>query len=393
MKKKIIIVAHFCDYDNENTNNRFNYIFNLLRKKCDIKLITSNFCHGTKEHRVDKKLKDIVLLNEPKYRKNISIKRFYSHYIFSKNVRKYLENLKEKPDVIYCAVPSLDVAFEAGKYAKKNGIKFIIDIQDLWPEAFQMVFKVPIVSDITFYPFKKKVDKIYSMADYIVAVSETYLKRGKRKNNCDGVAIYLGTEKSLIDSIEKINLSKEKEKIWIAYVGTLGSSYDLNIIIEAISKLELYLKEKIVFQVMGDGPLRERFENFSKEKQINIKFWGNLEYSNMIGILKNCDIAVNPIKKNSAGSIINKVGDYAGVGLPVINTQENKEYRDLVEKYSIGFNSSNRNAGEIAEKIKVLINDEALRKIMGRNNRKLFEEKFDRQKSYKIIVENILGVL
>ena len=252
-----------------------------------------------------------------------------------------------------------------------------------------MVFKVPIISDIIFYPFKKKVDKIYSMADYIVAVSETYLERGKRKNNCDGVAIYLGTEKSLIDSIEKMSLFKGKEEVWIAYVGTLGSSYDLNIIIEAISKLEFHLKEKIVFQVMGDGPLREKFEKFAEEKQIKIKFWGNLKYQDMIGVLKNCDIAVNPIKKNSAGSIINKVGDYAGVGLPVINTQENKEYRDLVEKYNIGFNSSSDNVDEVVKKMEKLINDKKMRKIMGKNNRRLFEEKFNREETYKTIKEVI----
>lgn len=393
MKKNIIIVAHFCDYDGENTNNRFNYIFNLLRKNCDIKLITSNFCHGTKKYRVDKKLKDIILLNEPKYEKNICLKRFYSHYIFSKNIMKYLESLEEKPDVIYCAVPSLDVAFEVGKYAKKKGVKFIIDIQDLWPEAFKMVFKIPIISDIIFYPFKRKANKIYSMADYIVAVSETYLERGKKVNNCNGEVIYLGTEKSLIDNIKKIDLAKEKGEIWIAYVGTLGSSYDLNLIIEAISKLNSFLKEKVVFQIMGDGPLRESFEKFTKEKQIKAKFWGNLEYQHMIGVLKNCDIAVNPIRKGAAQSIINKVGDYAGVGLPVINTQENKEYRNLVKEYNIGFNCSNDNIKDIAEGIITLIDNEALRKIMGENNRKLFEEKFDREKSYKIITKNILGVL
>lgn len=388
MRKKILIVAHFCDYGNENTNNRFNYIFNLLKKeKYDVKIVTSKFCHRKKIYREDLGLEDFILLDEPSYRKNISLKRFYSHYIFSKNIKKYLKNLQERPDIIYCAVPSLDVAFEVGKYAKKNNIKFIIDIQDLWPEAFQMVFKVPIISNIIFYPFKKKANKIYSMADYTIAVSETYLERGKRKNNCEGVAIYLGTEKSLIDSVEKMNLSKEKEEIWIAYVGTLGSSYNLNIIIEAISKLDSFFKEKIVFQVLGDGPLRESFEKFVKEKQVKAKFWGNLEYRYMIGVLKNCDIAVNPIKKNSAGSIINKVGDYAGVGLPIINTQENKEYRDLVEKYNVGFNLDNNNVDEITEKIKMLINDELLRKTMGRNNRRLFEEKFDRSKTYSKIIK------
>ena len=65
----------------------------------------------------------------------------------------------------------------------------------------------------------------------------------------------------------------------------------------------------------------------------------------------------------------------------------NKEYRDLVEKYNIGFNLDNNIVDEITEKIKMLINDELLRKTMGRNNRRLFEEKFDRSKTYSKIIK------
>lgn len=72
----------------------------------------------------------------------------------------------------------------------------------------------------------------------------------------------------------------------------------------------------------------------------------------MTGILCACDIAVNPIKAKSAGSIINKVADYAAAGLPVINTQECEEYRNLVENYKIGFNCENNNANDLAEKLR-----------------------------------------
>ena len=52
--------------------------------------------------------------------------------------------------MIYCAVPSLTGPYLISRYCKKNKIKFIIDIQDLWPEAFKMVFDVPIIKDIIF---------------------------------------------------------------------------------------------------------------------------------------------------------------------------------------------------------------------------------------------------
>ena len=81
---------------------------------------------------------------------------------------------------------------------------------------------------------------------------------------------------------------------------------------------------------MGNGPLQEVFEAYGKEKEVNCDFTGRLSYGEMVGKLCSCDIAVNPIRAGSAGSIINKVGDYAASGLPVINTQESVEYRKLV---------------------------------------------------------------
>ena len=109
----------------------------------------------------------------------------------------------------------------------------------------------------------------------------------------------------------------------------------------------------------------------------------------MVSELCLCDIAINPIKENSAASIINKVGDYAAAGLPIINTQESEEYRRLVEEYDIGFNCKNNNPEDIAKKIKILVDNKELRELKGKNNRRLAEEKFDRKKTYKEIIKLI----
>ena len=46
---------------------------------------------------------------------------------------------------------------------------------------------------------------------------------------------------------------------------------------------------------MGDGPLKEKFEDYSKGKRINTLFTGRLPYTEMVGMLGVCDIAANPI--------------------------------------------------------------------------------------------------
>lgn len=70
------------------------------------------------------------------------------------------------------------------------------------------------------------------------------------------------------------------------------------------------------------------------------------------------------------------------LGIPVINTQESEEYQKLVKDYNIGFNVENGKPKQMAERILKLYNNKKLREQLGKNNRKLSEEKFDRRKSY-----------
>ena len=393
--KDIVIIANFCRDFSESDNGRFMYLCKELSKENNVEIITSDFSHGEKKHKVKLTVKwpfKITFLHEPEYKKNISVKRFISHHKWGKEVKKYLEGRK-KPDVIYCAVPSLTAPAFAADYCKKNNVKFIVDIQDLWPEAFQMVFNPPLFNKIIYEPFKRLADKIYGSADKICAVSDTYVKRVLSVNlKCKkGHVVFLGTNLDTFDkNVLENRVERPEDEIWLAYCGTLGASYDLNCVIDALSIIDESGKSAPKFIVMGDGPRRTEFEEYAKKKNVSCTFTGRLPYPKMCGLLCACDMTVNPIVAGSAGSIINKHGDYAASGLPVINTQECQEYRDLVDEYKMGFNCQNGNSKEIAEKIILLVNDSILRTNMGGNARRCAEEKFDRKNTYYELIKDIL---
>lgn len=394
--KDILIVAHFTQVPGEIGNNRFRYIADMLSDSGHkVEIVTSQFAHRRKrmryveEEQLNKLNYKLTMLYESGYKKNVSLRRFYSHYVFGKSLEKYLLS-RETPDLIYCAVPSLDAGYVAAKYAKNKNVRFIIDVQDLWPEAFKLVFNFPFISRFVFYPMNKKANYIYNSANDIVAVSDTYLRRAKEVNNATNkdISVYLGTDLTYIDKIiEENEIKKPRDEIWLSYCGTLGHSYDIPSVIEALNILKRKGINNIKFVVMGDGPLKSKYEDYAKRNQIWAEFMGRVDYNRMIAILNSSDIAVNPIMPNSAGSIINKVGDYAATGLPVLNTQESLEYRELIEAYKAGINCINNDAEDLADKILLLYNDETKRIEMGMNNRRLAEEKFDRFVTYKKIRE------
>ena len=393
--KDVLIIAQYTPLPIDTKVGRFNYIAEKIAENEDyvVEIVTTSFEHIKKQH--IPKL-DVVetnykytMLYEPGYKKNVCLQRIWSHRVLASNLKKYLHNRK-RPDVIYCAIPSLAYAKVAAQYAKKNNIRFIIDVQDLWPEAFEMVFHVPIISKIIFAPMKKNADYIYRQADEIVAVSETYVLRAGKVNKkaSSHISVYLGTEKNEFDKyVSNAKLSSKSNDIWLVYVGTLGHSYDLTCVFEAMKELQNQNINNIKFLVMGEGPLRSEFEEKVKKLVINVEFTGRLPYSEMVRRMTECDIAVNPIMHGAAQSIINKVGDYAMAGLPVISTQECMEYRDLLDQYNAGINCDNGDINQLANAIRKLCDNPQLRLELGNNNRRLAEERFDRERSYIPILE------
>ena len=396
----IVIISHFCEDFSKMDNDRFLYIAKKLCKKHDVEIITSDFRHTTKRHRNKSKTIlpfKITFLHEPGYTKNVCLKRFISHRVWGRRVEQYIRTRK-KPDVVYCAVPSLTGPNLVAKYCERNNIRFVIDVQDIWPEAFQMVVNVPVVSQIAFAPFKILANGIYKRADAICAVSDTYCRRAVRVNRKvkTTTTVFLGTELASFDRYAAENpiLEKKNEEIWIAYCGTLGSSYDLICVIDALCILG---DSRLRLIVMGDGPKKEEFETYAKVKNVQVEFVGRLQYNVMCSLLSSCDITVNPIVHMAAQSIINKHADYAASGKPVVSTQEAKEYKNLIDEYHMGFNWRNNDGYDLAENIKTLIDHKEMRKRMGMNARRCAEEKFDRKVTYKllenIILKNLEGIV
>lgn len=396
--KKIVIIDHFSQTPDEPGNNRFLYLAQMLCEiGCQVEIITTDFSHKAKKTRQTdmERLRELpygfTMLPEPGYPKNVCLTRFYSHYVLGKNLQKYLKTIS-KPDLIYAAIPSLDAAGAAAAYCKKQNIPFVIDIQDLWPEAFKLVFHVPVLSDLIFAPMTAQADRIYRQADKIVAVSETYKNRGLKscKKDKEGLCVYLGTDLAKFDeSAAGIAVEKPADQLWIAYAGTLGHSYNIEIVLDALNLLPDDMASKVVFKVFGDGPLMERFQAYAQKCKVRVDFFGRLDYGSMTAYLKHSDIAVNPIVKGAAQSIINKHADYAAAGLPVVSTQECPEYRMLLEQYGCGINCDPENPKQVADALQKLLQKEAMRHEMGFNSRKMAQERFDRAHTYQGILAEI----
>ncbi|MCF2625384.1 glycosyltransferase family 4 protein [Fusobacterium perfoetens] len=395
--KKIWVMAPFTEIENIKNRNRFQYIANELSKNYEIHLFTSDFIHIKKEF-CDKSVENkysynVHLIHETGYKKNISVKRAISHITFALNLKKKIKKM-EKPDLIYCAYPMMTSAFFMGKYAEKNNIPFVLDIQDTWPESISAGINTDnYIVKILMYPFTLYANAIYRMADLMIGVSKTYVERGRVKNSKakEFIPVYIGAEGNKFDNVK---FKKINDEIWITYIGTLSHSYDIMTAILAFDMLKE--NKNIKLYILGDGPEFLKLKDKAEELGLldkTIFFKGMLPYEDMIDYLKNSDIALNAIRGKALQTITNKFGDYVSAGLPILNCCQSKEVLNLIENRKLGLNYIPENSESLKEKILEILKDKERLEEYSKNCKKFAEEKFDRKKSYKIIFEKIKKIL
>ena len=391
---KVAVITMGVKLDGEKGYTRFRYLCEFLVKKgYEVDLITTTFQHWEKKQRdlesVDQKSYPfgIKFIYEPGYRKNIDLRRVRSHKIAAENLRKLLEKEGDY-DLIYAEIPPNDVALAAAEYAHRNKIPFVADVNDLWPEAMRMVFDIPIVSDLLFYPLKRDAEKVYSLTSGVIGTSDEYRDRPflNQKRDVLKETVYVGNEIFVFDREAEQHadeVQKEEGTFWVTYAGTIGTSYDIRTMVLAAEELMKQGKTKIRFQILGDGPTREMLENLAKERKIqNVKFTGYVPYEQMAAYLVKSDVLINSFVRKAPQSIVTKIGDYLAAGKPMINTCMSPEFRKKVERDGFGINIEPEDVRELVNAVEWMYENEAERNDMGNRARKIAEEQFDRPVSY-----------
>ena len=393
---KIVFVANFHAPLDGLLTGRFVFLGEMLcRRGHDVELVVSDFYHDTKSPRVvesDKYATKITVLHEPAYHRNVSLRRLHSHWSFGRRAARYVRSL-QGVDCIYCGMPALSSTYYMVRIADERNIPLIVDVQDLWPETFELALPHPTLKFLL-APMRYMARYAYRHADCVMGVSHTYVRRALSENrkHAEGVAVYLGNNGKAFEEGRRLyHLERTSHEIVLAYIGSMGFSYDIAHVLEALQRVAQRgrVEKAIRFVLMGGGEKEEQLRQLAAEIYPNTLFLGRKPYREMAGLLSDCDMAINPIVKNSQGSIINKVGDYALAGLPVINSQDCPEYRDLLDRYACGINCRCENVDDMAEAIERLAMDDSLRKEMAANAARLGKEKFDRNVTYQPIIDTI----
>lgn len=404
VRKRVAIITLAVALQGEKGYSRFWTLANMLASKYDVDLITSSFQHWEKKQRDKAQITNvqypfrILIADEPGYRKNVDPMRMYSHKIAVNNILKILG---ENPyDLIYCIIPPNNMAARVGDYAREHNIKYIVDVEDLWPEAMEMISPMPhIIDEALLKGFRTEARHAYACADAIVGTSDEYRDVPKVIYGITGkqaITVYVGCELSEFDSgAEQFrdSIDKNEDEFWVTYAGNLGSSYDISTLVKSAQQIYKSGNNNIKFKILGGGPLEEQLKDCAAEQPCNVEFVGYLPYKEMASWLSKSDVLVNSFVKDAPQSIVTKIGDYLAAGKPMINTLSSPEFREKVDRGGFGVNVPAENVNELVSTILSMEGNRQGLITMGEKARTVAEAEFDRKTSYKRILELVNGLL
>ena len=398
--KRIAVITMGVKLDNEKGYTRFRFLAEFLASNgYNVDLITTSFQHWEKQQRDMNTINfndypfGIRFIEEPGYKKNIDFRRIYSHGVAARNLKKMLEQ-DGQYDLIYCEIPPNDVALSAAQFAHEHAIPFVVDVNDLWPEAMKMVIDVPVLSNLLFSKFRRDAEEVYRLCSGVIGTSDEYRDRPFKRQSKDVLkeTVYVGNELRIFDQgIQdyKGSIEKGEKEYWVTYAGTIGTSYDIKTMIIAADILKRKGYDDIHFKILGGGPLKEDMEKLAFTLEGSIEFVGYVAYERMAAYLSKSDILINSFVKKAPQSIVTKIGDYLAAGKPMINTCSSEEFKEKVRQDGFGINIEAENASTLAEAILSIYADKEWAEQMGVKARQIAEEQFDRPNSYIKILKMI----
>ena len=226
-------------------------------------------------------------------------------------------------------------------------------------------------------------DRLFAEGDFFLANCEFFQNRALALGCSPQKILVHGSGIDCHKFTYKPRFFPEDGRVKIATIGRLVEKKGIEYAIRAIAKIAK-IHPNIEFNIMGDGPLKEHFQQLITELKLTniVKLLGWKEQPEIIEILNNSHIFIAPSVTASDGNQdapVNTLKEAMAMGLPVISTFHGG-IPELVEDGVSGFLVPERDSDVIADKLNYLISHPQVWQSMGTAGRIRVEEKYDMNK-------------
>jgi glycosyltransferase involved in cell wall biosynthesis len=392
VKRVLIISQHFYPEIGSHANRIKHLYMQLKKENYDVKIFTSEPSYPNKKIYEDQEFWDEELLNcekdnivriginNRKYSNSILNRLFYYLEVALKFLLLIIKD-KQRYDYIFVTSPPIFTGF-VGLFAKyRYKCNFILDIRDLWPESLKGVgvFNNPII--LNFFGALEKI--LYKKSDKIVINSlgfQEYIQQKAKIPTSKILFIPNGSVKEEIASLNK----KENNPPKIIYAGNLGLAQNTELIHKLVPLLE---KEGIKLTIIGYGVNKKELFNAIKQYK-NVTIIKPLTRKECFKIIAEHDLSLVTLKDKEVFKTVlpGKIIDYMTCCVPIVGVIDGYA-KEIVEKEQVGIASNTDDPEYILSHIKMLLNDEKLRREMSQRAQQVILKDFNWENNIKKLVE------
>ena len=330
--------------------------------------LTSDFQHYSKQ-RFKSEYSESIQLHVPSYRRNLSVRRMLSHFIFSMKVYQQIKTIE--PDIIYCECPPNSLVHQVIRYKKKHNTRVIFDMFDLWPEGIPYE-KFKVLLELPFKIWRNLRDFNIPKANLIVCVSQRMEDNLKRIHPNIKTAVLFPTK------IKEEGLSYNshlENEINFCYLGSINHLTDISLIIDLLSKTNK--RRKVVLHIIGAGQNLAKLVEALQSNGVESVCHGVIfDPDAKRAIFERCDFGLNIYKPEVGVTMSLKSVEYLSVGLPILSNAF-ADIRNIIDERNAGINFDKEYLEETVERI-LDITVEQL-EGMRRNCLKVYEEEYINQ--------------
>jgi glycosyltransferase involved in cell wall biosynthesis len=322
--------------------------------------------------------------------------RAFSQLGWAANVRRLLATLP-RPNIVLGSSPPLFIAQPTIAAKKRWGIPALIEVRDMWPEAItQLKLASPRHPAVLYFARLER--WAYRQADHLVTIVETQknsiVRRGMKREQ-DVSVITNGVILEDFEAVPPAARAKYRHELGVTgdellamYVGSHGPLHNLITLVELAEALRD--RADLRFVSLGEGPEREQLQAETCRRGLtNLRFHGAVPAHKVPAWLSAADIGISLVNTTAGtnwdnqtrGVFRNAFFDLAGAKLPIVFNVPGYT-REEIEGRARGGIYADTNPGPqaLAEAVRHLADDPALRREMGDSAYREIAVKYNRRK-------------
>lgn len=316
------------------------------------------------------------------------IAQLFLPYFFVRKIKQYV---KTKVDAVIVYSPPLPLTLVGAWAKKKWKAKFILNVQDIFP---QNAIDLGVLKNKWVIRFFRYLEKwSYRKADIVTTHSESnrdllVAHYPEVKEKCmvlhNWVDIHAHQENTTGKNFRE--LFQLEDKFVAVFAGVIGPSQQLDILIEAASKVQDL--SDLCFLIVGDGTEKKKLEVMATERQLsNIVFKPFISREDYPALLAACDIGLVSLSaKNKTPVVPGKILGYMAAGLPIVAfLNKESDGHAIIRDARCGYSVVSDNLEAVIETIKKAYKTRDQRAVLGQNGLCYVKNHFSKEKCVDVI--------